>query len=67
MRLMGAFSMYDKQTVDYSLYLVTDRALSLGRRSIEIIKAAVEGGELLLFSCEKKRPQRKNFTKRDWR
>jgi thiamine-phosphate pyrophosphorylase len=30
--------------VDYSLYLVTDRRLSLGRSNLEIIKAAVAGG-----------------------
>ena len=53
MRLMGAFSMRDKQTVDYSLYLVTDRALSLGRRNIEIIQAAVEGGVTIVQLREK--------------
>ena len=30
--------------VDYSLYLVTDRTLSLGRSSQEIVSAAVRGG-----------------------
>lgn len=30
--------------VDYSLYLVTDRALSGGRSSVEIVGAAVRGG-----------------------
>lgn len=30
--------------VDYSLYLVTDRTLSLGRSSEEIVSAAVRGG-----------------------
>jgi thiamine-phosphate pyrophosphorylase len=32
------------QNIDYSLYLVTDRALSKGRATLEIVKAAVEGG-----------------------
>ena len=32
------------QNIDYSLYLVTDRALSKGRATPEIVKAAVEGG-----------------------
>ena len=30
--------------VDYSLYLVTDRGLSRGRSTLEIVKAAVSGG-----------------------
>jgi thiamine-phosphate pyrophosphorylase len=29
---------------DYSLYLVTDRALSMGRSTLDIVKAAVVGG-----------------------
>jgi thiamine-phosphate pyrophosphorylase len=44
---------YDKQKVDYSLYLVTDRALSLGRSNLEIIQAAVEGGVTLVQLREK--------------
>lgn len=34
----------DSSQIDYSLYLVTDRALSRGRRTFEIVKAAVQGG-----------------------
>ena len=45
--------MYDKQKVDYSLYLVTDRALSLGRGNLEVIQAAVEGGVTLVQLREK--------------
>ncbi len=29
---------------DYSLYLVTDRALSLGRSSVDVVSAAIKGG-----------------------
>ena len=29
---------------DYSLYLVTDRALSLGRSPVEVVRAAIRGG-----------------------
>ena len=32
------------KNVDYSLYLVTDRGLSRGRATLDIVKAAVEGG-----------------------
>jgi thiamine-phosphate pyrophosphorylase len=31
-------------SIDYSLYLVTDRKLSLGRSTVEVVRAAVEGG-----------------------
>jgi thiamine-phosphate pyrophosphorylase len=34
----------DTNQIDYSLYLVTDRALSRGRGTLEIVKAAVQGG-----------------------
>ena len=44
---------YEKQKVDYSLYLVTDRALSLGRSNLEVIKAAVSGGVTLVQLREK--------------
>ena len=30
--------------IDYSLYLVTDRTLSLGRSTVEVVAAAVSGG-----------------------
>ena len=45
--------MPEKQKVDYSLYLVTDRALSLGRSNLEIIEAAVSGGVTLVQLREK--------------
>jgi thiamine-phosphate pyrophosphorylase len=45
--------MYEKQKVDYSLYFVTDRALSLGRSNLEVIKAAVQGGVTLVQLREK--------------
>ena len=40
--------MYEKGKVNYSLYLVTDRGLSLGRSNVEVIRAAVEGGVTLV-------------------
>jgi thiamine-phosphate pyrophosphorylase len=46
-------AMYDKKKVDYSLYLVTDRALSLGRSNLEVIQAAVRGGVTLVQLREK--------------
>jgi thiamine-phosphate pyrophosphorylase len=42
-----------KQKVDYSLYFVTDKALSLGRSNLEVIQAAVEGGVTLVQLREK--------------
>ena len=33
-----------KDAVDYALYLVTDRGLSLGRSTLEIVRGAVAGG-----------------------
>ena len=45
--------MSEKQKVDYSLYLVTDRALSLGRSNLEVIEAAVRGGVTLVQLREK--------------
>jgi len=32
------------QHIDYSLYLVTDRGLARGRATLDIVKAAVQGG-----------------------
>lgn len=32
------------KNIDYSLYLVTDRGLAKGRTTLEIVRAAVEGG-----------------------
>jgi len=46
-------AMYDKKKVDYSLYLVTDRACSLGRSNLEVIQAAVQGGVTLVQLREK--------------
>jgi thiamine-phosphate pyrophosphorylase len=42
-----------KQKIDYSLYLVTDRSLSLGRSNLEVIEAAVSGGVTLVQLREK--------------
>lgn len=42
-----------KKEIDYSLYFVTDRGLSLGRTHLEIIEAAVEGGVTLVQLREK--------------
>jgi thiamine-phosphate pyrophosphorylase len=45
--------MHHRQEIDYSLYLVTDRALSLGRSNLEIIRAAVGGGVTVVQLREK--------------
>jgi len=42
-----------KNKIDYSLYLVTDRGLSLGRPHLEIIKEAVAGGATIVQLREK--------------
>lgn len=42
-----------KGKIDYSLYLVTDRGLSLGRSHLEIIKEAVAGGVTVVQLREK--------------
>ena len=42
-----------KKRIDYSLYLVTDRALSLGRSNLEVIRAAVQGGVTVVQLREK--------------
>jgi thiamine-phosphate pyrophosphorylase len=47
--------------VDYSLYLVTDRSLSLGRSNLEIIQAAVEGGVTLVQLREKEATTREFY------
>ena len=39
--------------VDYSLYLVTDRGLSRGRSTLEIVSAAVQGGATVVQLREK--------------
>jgi len=41
------------QNIDYSLYLVTDRALARGRSILEIVKAAVDGGATVVQLREK--------------
>ncbi len=33
-----------KEAIDYSLYLVTDRELSMGRSNLSIVRSAVQGG-----------------------
>lgn len=38
---------------DYSLYLVTDRGLSLGRSTVDIVRAAVDGGATCVQLREK--------------
>ncbi len=43
----------NKQDVDYSLYLVTDRNLSQGRSIIEVVKSAVNGGVTIVQLREK--------------
>jgi thiamine-phosphate pyrophosphorylase len=43
----------DKKLADYSLYLVTDRRLSLGRSNVEVIEAAIEGGVTIVQLREK--------------
>lgn len=45
--------MSGRKKIDYSLYLVTDRALSLGRTNLEIIEAAISGGTTLVQLREK--------------
>jgi thiamine-phosphate pyrophosphorylase len=45
--------MREKYPIDYSLYLVTDRSLSLGRSSLEVIRAAVGGGVTVVQLREK--------------
>ncbi len=51
----------DKGKVDYSLYLVTDRALSLGRSNLEVIQAAVKGGVTLVQLREKEATTKKFY------
>ena len=45
--------MMKKRNIDYSLYLVTDRKLSLGRSLLEVIRPAVEGGVTVVQLREK--------------
>jgi thiamine-phosphate pyrophosphorylase len=42
-----------KRQIDYSLYLVTDRSLSRGRSTLEIVRAAVRGGATCVQLREK--------------
>jgi thiamine-phosphate pyrophosphorylase len=51
-KLMSTSLEHNRRT-DYSLYLVTDSALSLGRSNLEIIRAAVEGGVTVVQLREK--------------
>jgi len=50
-----------KRKVDCSLYLVTDRGLSLGRSNLEIIRAAVAGGVTMVQLREKEAATRKFY------
>ena len=43
----------NKQNIDYSLYLVTDRELARGRSTVEVVKAAVSGGVTCIQLREK--------------
>ena len=43
----------NKQNIDYSLYLVTDRGLARGRNTVEVVKAAVSGGVTCIQLREK--------------
>jgi len=40
--------------LDYSLYLVTDRALAMGRSSVDVVSAAIKGGVSCVQLREKK-------------
>ena len=51
----------DKAKVDYSLYLVTNRDLSLGRSNVEVIKAALEGGVTIVQLREKEATTREFY------
>jgi thiamine-phosphate pyrophosphorylase len=42
-----------KEIIDYSLYLVTDRKLSLGRTNLDVIKGALAGGVTMVQLREK--------------
>ena len=46
-------SLERRRRIDYSLYLVTDKALSLGRSNLEVIRAAVAGGVTVVQLREK--------------
>jgi thiamine-phosphate pyrophosphorylase len=41
------------RSVDYSLYLVTDRSLALGRGLVEVVAAAIQGGVTVVQIREK--------------
>jgi thiamine-phosphate pyrophosphorylase len=47
------------QSIDYSLYLVTDRSLSKGRATLEVVKAGVAGGVTCVQLREKNCSTRK--------
>ena len=53
--------MHNKQRVDYSLYLVTNKSLSLGRGTLEVIQAAVEGGVTMVQLREKEATTREFY------
>jgi len=47
-----------KKSVDYSLYLVTDQALALGRDIVSVVERAVRGGVTVVQVREKNRETR---------
>jgi thiamine-phosphate pyrophosphorylase len=54
-------AMTAKSKIDYSLYLVTDRGLSLGRSTLDIIRAAVAGGATTVQLREKEAATREFY------
>lgn len=50
--------MTKKKPIDYSLYLVTDRRLAGGKRTLDIVEAAVKGGVTCVQLREKSAPTR---------
>jgi thiamine-phosphate pyrophosphorylase len=53
--------MADRSSIDYSLYLVTDRGLSLGRSNLDINRAGVAGGVTMVQLREKDATTREFF------
>jgi thiamine-phosphate pyrophosphorylase len=50
-----------KRRIDYSLYLVSDRGLSLGRSTLDIVRSAVEGGVTIVQLREKEATTREFY------
>lgn len=55
--------MRNEKKIDFTLYLVTDRASSLGRSNLEVIAAAVEGGVTIVQLREKEAATRVFYEK----